>query len=326
MRAVIAALFAAILLPVAAVAKPPSEVEDAALRIGSVEEPPPGFKPVGRGMVKPIRLTGVMAPDWLIDSEKSGMPSYNCGTGGCYVEIWSQQPDGHYARIYANQMRARDLHRISGDERRWLEVDFHGTTCNLAGAEACPWGFEWQDDGFGGKFLGSSLRFIDGEIVRAGGFPQALDPLTQGDRAQMPAELLAVVDKDQAACAASGGKLGLEGLAGRLPDLNGDGVPDWAYDGLLTLCDYGEGEWPAGDRCAQLTCGTRLWVSRREGGTVAWAEVAKTPERPYALRLTKAGVTGVYQLDAPPGVSDDSLEACDTGTLARCVLTPLSVR
>lgn len=316
MKSAIAALFAASLLPAAAGAKPPAEVVEAAVRMGATDDPPPHYKPVGRGMIRSISLTGGKTPDWLIDGEKSGMPVRNCGTGGCNIEIWSQQPDGHYALAYSHYTRWYKFRPIPGGKRTWMEVDFHGSACGLAGYQDCPWGFEWQDDGFGGRFLGPSLRFIKGEIVRAGGFPQALDPLTQGDRKRLPPGLKAIVARDQAACASKGLNLQQEGLAGRLPDINGDGVPDWAYDGGFSTCAFTETKMPEGDPCAVLTCETRLWVSRRTGSDITWVEVEKDPHQAYALRLTAKGVVGVYRFD---------MAACDVSTLDRCALTPLSL-
>lgn len=315
--------------------KPPPEVVAAAEAITHLDNPPPGYVSVPAGMIRPVQVSPGARPDWLIDSEKAELAGW-CGTGGCLTEIWSAGRDGHYHRVFSDQIRARVFRWLPGRTATWLQVDYHGSACGKAGVEACPWAYEWRRDENGRGYLAASLRFIEQAEWRAGPMPQALDPLSEDDPARIPAAIRAVVERNAAACKARGRDMPLEGLVNRLPDLNGDGIDDWSHDGDALFCNApapdndSSGEAAAAlnnqDPCGYLECATLIFISRRQpDGTVAWQAVDKAPDAAYALKLTPHGVTGIVALSDRPGVKPDDAEACDTTTLANCVKTPISL-
>lgn len=325
-------------LPAHAVArtpKPPPEVVAAAEALTHLDDPPPGYVGVPRGMIRPVKLSPGPKPDWLIDGDKADGLAGLCGTGGCQSEIWSADKDGHYHRVFSDQVRLHVFHWLPGRKATWMEVDYHGSVCGFAGVQACPWAYEWRQDENGRGYLAASFRFVGKATWRAGPLPQALDPLTEADPALVPAAIRAIVDRNAAACTAHGRTLAREGLVNRLPDLNGDGIDDWAFDGDALVCnapvpdDDSSGEKAAAlnseDPCSYLDCASRIWVSRRGPSGVTWLPVAKAPDANYALRLTPHGVAAVVALADRPGVKPDDADACDISTLANCVKTPISL-
>jgi hypothetical protein len=331
--AAIAALPGAVL---ARAPKPPAEVVAAAQAMTHLDDPPPGYVDVPAGMIRPIKISPSAKPDWLIDGDKADGLAGLCGTGGCQSQIWVAGADGHYRRVFSDQVRVHVFRWLPGHKVTWLLVDYHGSVCGLAGVQACPWAYEWRQDENGRGYLGASVRFASKAVWRPGPLPQALDPLTEDDPALVPAVIRALVERNAAACKAHGRDMPREGLVNRLPDLNGDGIDDWAFDGDFLVCDApapdndSSGQAAAAlnseDPCGYLECATVIWLSHRmPDGKVEWQPVDKAPNTSYALKFTPHGVGGVIALSDRPGVKPDDADACDISTLANCVKTPISL-
>ncbi len=315
--------------------KPPAEVVAAAKEMTRLQNPPPGYVLVPAGMIRPVKVSPGPKPDWLIDGEKAELAGL-CGTGGCLTEIWSASTDGHYRRVFSDQVREHVFRWLPGHKATWLQVDYHGSLCGKAGVEACPWAYEWRKDADGRGYLGASTRFVAKTNWRAGPFPQALDPLSEDDPALIPPPIRALVDRNAAACKAHGRDLSLEGLVNRLPDLNGDGIDDWAYDGDFPVCNAltpdtdSSGEAAAAfngdDPCGDLSCVTQIWVSHRKlPGRVDWQAINIPADAAYALKFTPRGIAGIIALSDRPGVKPDAPDSCYTVTLANCVKTSISL-
>ncbi|EGF89933.1 hypothetical protein ABI_43570 [Asticcacaulis biprosthecium C19] len=286
-----------------------------------------------RGLLKKINVTPGKAPDWLINSEKTEYPAGWCGTGGCLIEIWSPGEDGTYVRTFRNQVRFYKFRRIPGKDFSWIETDFHGSACGLTGVEACPWGFEWRDDGLGKFALRASWRFTQKDIFRTGAAPQAIDSVLDTAPDTPPPPIAAVMAANTAACAAIGAKVSHDGAINRTPDLNGDGIDDWSYDGHWMNCyvpqsedveTTSEGTDPV-DYCPKLDCGVHIWISRREGAAVTWQSVDLNPARDYGIVYRVAAPIQLVELRDADGVDPDSDQSCDTFFLKQCVLAPISL-
>lgn len=280
------------------------------------------------GLLKRINLTPGPLPDYLIDTEKTEYPAAWCGTGGCLIEIWSPGADGRYVKIFHNQIRDRHFRHIPGTDHGWMEVDFHGYVCGQAGVVACPWGFEWRDDGLGKPALRASLRFLNENSIHAGAAPQALDPGDSPAVDSAPAPLQTLIAAQIATCADLKGSLSPEGMANRMPDLNGDGIDDWSYDGFYLSCDYADGtpaELEEFDFCTRLDCGRQVWVSRRDGDAVAWDQVPLDQSVTTALALHPGHPPTLIALVNRPGFKDDEDGACYTFLMEQCVEQPISL-
>lgn len=335
----------------AGVPTPPPEVLKAAQRLlidadpipqpGEIVKPRPDM-PDARavktwlklGYLRPVKLTPGPRPDWLIDTERAAdLGAYYCGTGGCLLQIWGQAGGG-YTKIFDNQVRAYHFRWIGRSGRTWMDADFHGSMCGQAGVVACPWGFEWRDDGLGRAGLLVSLRFARQPGLHPGPPPQGLDPMNDPDASGVPGEIRQLITNQETACQGWQGTYEPGGLVNRLPDLNGDGIDDWSYQGRLAYCNFprdpadssGKSTNPHADSdpCTVLDCENIVWLSRRDGTGVTWDRAPLDAHHAFALRYSRKGVV-LEQLDNLPGVTDDSPDACDTFTIETCAETPISL-
>ncbi|ESQ89278.1 hypothetical protein ABAC460_13370 [Asticcacaulis sp. AC460] len=288
------------------------------------------------GLLKKVNVTPAKAPDWMIDSEKTEYPAGWCGTGGCMIEVWSPDDNGHYVRTFRNQVRLFKVRRIPGKDFGWIETDFHGSACGLAGVEACPWGFEWRDDGLGKFAMRASWRFTKKDLVRTGVAPQAIDTVRDASPDTPPPPMAAVMAANTTACASVDAKVSHDGAINRTPDLNGDGIDDWSYDGYWMSCYISESatgdlvvatteDGTPVDYCPMLDCGAHIWVSLREGGSVTWQAVDLNPQRAYGIVYRVAAPVQLVELRDLDGVAPDSTESCDTFFIKQCVLVPISL-
>jgi len=273
------------------------------------------------GALKPIDISPAGEPDWLIDAEKLPSAGYWCGTGGCVVQIWSPDGHGHYAKVYDRNVRMFRFKSIPGKAYKWMEVDYHGSVCNGYGAQDCPWGHEWRDDGSGHAGLDYSLRFARKDVWRAAEPPEASDPLSNG--MAVPTEVTALLAAQNEACKSRGTSFVEEGYVSRVPDLNGDGVEDWSYNGIYAHCEPIDGQAAdaaSEDDCAQVDCGYRLWLSERQsGGSLAWRDAGLDGKQLYAYHFRDGLPTELYSINNP----DD--DACDIYSLAGCRVSLISL-
>ena len=71
------------------------------------ENRPPLVWSPPEGMLRPVEVNGDGAPDWLMDYEAAGQPSW-CGTGGCLMRLFVSTPDG-LRQVFATQAFSLDL-------------------------------------------------------------------------------------------------------------------------------------------------------------------------------------------------------------------------
>lgn len=281
-----------------------------------------------KGLLRKVNLTPGKAPDWLIDTEKSEYPAAWCGTGGCLVEIWSPGPDGDYLRIFRNQIRLYKVHRLAGKDHGWLETDFHGSACGQTGSVACPWGYEWRDDGLGRPALRAAWHKPRKPILHPGAPPVAIDALYDDRPDAIPAELGSALADIAAVCMKVGGVPDTGLAAVRTPDINADGIDDWMLDTRWLGCVWGEDDpdaRPDYDPCADRACGEQPWLSHRTGDTVLWTPIALAPDTLYAFDLRPDAATTLVALRDKPGAKADPDMSCLTMDLSQCVTVPISL-
>lgn len=179
-------------------------------------------------MFSRVDVNGDGIPDWRVDYEKAPNPSYFCGTGGCRQEVWVSEPGNSWARVMSVGVRQFKLSRRAGVTR--LDLDFHGSTCDGYGAQACPRSYLWNE---------RAKAFVetptpDGRTWLSGG-PVTLEPPNLDVEA--PLALMAAMERMQMQCAVNYGTFEA-GNVTRIPDLDGDGVRDWAVGGPYAACEY----------------------------------------------------------------------------------------
>lgn len=229
MRALAPFLIAAAVLTMGASAGPPAWLVDhvrAEINDGydpNDPEGPPLSQPSPR-MFKRVDINGDGIADWRVDYE--GEIGW-CGTGGCRMALWLGRPDGALTPVFDTQVREFRLKaRKTGAV---LDVDFHGSACGGAGVIPCPRRYVW--DSSLGAFMPAVNKKGDGFIA---GVPvPPMDLGLEDVPADIKAEALAMADL----CRQAGGQVDDSGYPlARLPDLNGDGAPDWALGSEFDPC------------------------------------------------------------------------------------------
>lgn len=199
------------------------------------QETPPHLTPP-RAMFRKVDVNRDGVPDWWIDYGKADNGSYFCGTGGCVQQVYVSRPDGRYALAFDTNVRWFKLGRRGGETV--LDLDFHGSTCGVAGVVECPRSYAWEPAR--SRFIERPTRKGDGWLIY--GPAQLIPP----DATAFPAEVKAQLARRQVQCAALGGDFAEDGSANDLPDLNGDGVRDWVVGPVYSYCELPEnnGEAP----------------------------------------------------------------------------------
>lgn len=268
MNRVVLGLAAALVLAGAVVAAPkvPDEVRravearhDAAMQDMVDPEFPDAVKIATPAAVfRRIDVNDDGVADWRADYGKAQNPSFFCGTGGCVQQIWVSRPGGGFRLAFDNTVRELTLTRAAGE--RVLDVDFHGTTCGGTGVEPCPRRYGWNEAE--GRFL--ERPGPNGASWLSGGPTPAREP----GAADIPAPVVAQVERRQGLCAVAGGAYPVEANAvNDLPDLNGDGVRDWVVGASYDYCDMGDGGR------ASPAMPVTILVSRPGGGfVVGWEQ------------------------------------------------------
>ncbi|MEI9906435.1 MAG: hypothetical protein WDN06_22945 [Asticcacaulis sp.] len=77
-------------------------------------------------------------------------------------------------------------------------------------------------------------------MLHPGPGPQAIDPILDPAGAGVPDVIMAAVDKQRKACLGWQGTFAEGGVVNRLPDINGDGIDDWSYNGVESSCNFDE--------------------------------------------------------------------------------------
>jgi len=269
LKRIVLGLAATLVLVGAVVAAPkvPDEVRlavearhDAALQDMIDPEFPDALKiATPSAMFHKIDINGDGVADWRADFSKAQNASFFCGTGGCLQQIWVSRPGGGYRLAFENTVRELTLKRTAGE--RVLDVDFHGTTCGGFGVDPCPRRYGWSED---------AGRFLERPDPRgAGWLAGGPTPAREPDAADIPAPVVAQVERRQGLCAVAGGTYPVEDNAlNDIPDLNGDGIRDWVVGSAYSACTMPETGGDSPD--LPLT----LLVSAPGGGfVVGWEKV-----------------------------------------------------
>ncbi|MFZ5689969.1 MAG: hypothetical protein ACOY5F_01805 [Pseudomonadota bacterium] len=97
-------------------------------------------------------VNGDGVPDYILDYEKfqcGGMASYFCGSAGCLTQVFASLPDGSYAKVWDENVRAMRFAKVKG--RPAMIVDLHGSACNKTGYLPCPKTLLWNGKTFASK-------------------------------------------------------------------------------------------------------------------------------------------------------------------------------
>lgn len=179
-------------------------------------------------MFSKLDVNGDGVPDWRVNFEKAPNPSFFCGTGGCRQEIWVSEPGGSWSRVMGVTVRLFKLTRRAGVAR--LDLDFHGSSCDGYGAQACPRSYLWDN---------TARAFVEttgpqGQTWLSGG-PRTLEaPNLESDA---PPAVHAALERMQEICRVNQGYFEPAGVT-RIPDIDGDGVRDWVVGSGYWSCDY----------------------------------------------------------------------------------------
>ena len=319
---------------------PPYEVMSAAYRLYFHDidtEPENKPKPkrhqtdkwVKSGVLRPIYLSNPKSPDWVIDVNREPS-SWLCGTGGCPLQIFVKDASGAYVKAYDTHVREWSL-KASKTRKPFLLVDFHGSNCGLSGVEACPFAFEWQA---GSGFI-ESARFTKTVVVRGGALPQAMDALKDMYAGKGPKALDDLIVRLHKLCTQQGAVLDVDSLVSRSPDMNGDGVREWAANFEYAHCSYPPPKDPdaapieRGDDCQFLACANHLYLSSKQAdGSVTWQD-HNLDLRDYGFEirpLAKSGAQFVpILLEPKSGHGPDSDDPCTYYDIKNCLIKPFTL-
>ncbi|MET0547437.1 MAG: hypothetical protein ABWZ40_14130 [Caulobacterales bacterium] len=224
--------------PVTALAqppKPPPEVVAAANAI-LMQDP---FHPPEKASPKLYRqvdVTGDGEKDWILDFMHAQSGTY-CGTGGCPLRIWVRDAQ---SGAWRQELEMRHFH-YSLPRGGGITIAVHGVHCGGSGADDCRLDYVWS---------ATDRRFIE-----RSGAPKSLlmivpaRPLRDDE---LPAALRDARADFALACTSKGGKPDTGGSVASIPDINGDGLRDWVFDGFAAFCDKdGDQIMPpcAGEEC-----------------------------------------------------------------------------
>jgi hypothetical protein len=199
---------------------------------------PPIVTEVPDGVLKPVDINHDGQTDWLIDWPES--PSV-CGTGGCLKSLYVSGPDG-FTRALDRQVLEFDIHSVADEVR--VEARVHHGECPTQEARGdwdCTYAWGWDE----------AARALIPRPTRAGvalmdgaGSPPVEIAEVDGRRsapANLPAEVAAQWVGAQVICEADWTETGYSvthPVISRLPDVDGDGIPDWSVV-QPSACDSG---------------------------------------------------------------------------------------
>jgi hypothetical protein len=189
---------------------------------------PPIVTEVPDGVIQPVDINHDGETDWLIDWPESVSV---CGTGGCLKSLYVSGRDG-FTRALDRQVLEFEIRKVGAETR--IEAMVHHGECPTQEAEGdwdCYYAWAWDE----------TARALIAQPTRAGvavmdgaGSPPV--ELTEVDGrlsqpANMPGEVAAQWVGAQVVCPADWTGSGIyvaHPTISRLPDVDGDGVPDWA--------------------------------------------------------------------------------------------------
>jgi hypothetical protein len=199
---------------------------------------PPIVNEVPDGIIRAVDINHDGETDWLIDWPESVSV---CGTGGCLKSLYVSGPDG-FTRALDRQVLEFDI-RTVGDETRIEAMVHHGEcpTREAKGDWDCfyAWGWDERARALIARPTRAGLAVMDG----AGSPPVEMVEIDgrMSQPADMPGDVAAQWVGAQVVCKADWTESGYSvrhPVISRLPDVDGDGVPDWAVV-QPSACDSG---------------------------------------------------------------------------------------
>jgi len=253
-----------------------------------IEDPtdrPPLVTEIPQGVLTPVDINADGRPDWLITWPESVA---FCGTGGCdrtlYIsnaatpgpdEVGADEVETGFTRAFDRQALDFSIAKV-GDEVR-IQATVHHALCPDDRTE-CVFAWAWDE---------AAQRLVqrpasDGRTVMLGaGAAPVDDDVPSASR--LPAVLEEVWTASKRICPASWEASGHEALYAdirSIPDVDGDGRPDWLV------------EAPGPCDSSRVLEPPQLWVSDGEGGAVlAWQ--AETGEVELDVGVVPAALTRI---------------------------------
>ncbi len=226
MRRLFLTLFAAFTLCAGAhAAEPPAPVLADARAILS-EDP---FNPdsrTGKGFYRNADVNGDGKKDWIIDFMQAQAQAY-CGTGGCPLRVWMYAPADQTWRL---ELALRHF-RYKLPRKGEIGVQVHHLYCKGDASKNCRLDYIWDV---------STKSFVQKPGKDGVAIPiHAPRPVSESEA---PAAIWMAQTAFSDACVTQGGKPDVDSSLVSIPDLNGDGVRDWAFDGMSAYCVAKEGD------------------------------------------------------------------------------------
>jgi hypothetical protein len=179
---------------------------------------------VRRGL-KPVDLNGDGRSDYRFDKQVLG--GGWCGTGGCWLQLWLDRAAAAPLKVFDGQVREIGFRTVRGE--RIVDLDLHGSACHTFGAHECPVSFRW--DRALGRLVETATRDGTGVVH--------FQPPIEGIDGTPPAAVAAAARAAVKACTRAGGNASDGPTPMTVPDVDGDGVRDWALPEFY--CDLPEG-------------------------------------------------------------------------------------
>ena len=225
MRRLFLMLIAVLSTAAAHAAEPPAPVLADAHAILSEDAFNPEFE-TGKGFYRNVDVNGDGKKDWVLDFMQAQAQAY-CGTGGCPLRVWVHGP--------ADQGWTLELamrHFRYTLPRKWeMAINVHHLYCEGDASKDCRLDYIWD---------AATKTFVQKPGKDSAALPiHAPRPVRQNEA---PAALWAAQAAFATACEQKGGKPDVEKSLVSVPDLNGDGVRDWVFDGTSAYCASKEGD------------------------------------------------------------------------------------
>lgn len=206
-------------------AEPPAPVVADARAILSENPFNPDFQ-TDKGFYRNVDVNGDGKKDWVLDFMNAQAQAY-CGTGGCPLRVWVFEPAD---QSWTLELAMRHF-RYTLPHKGEMNVDVHGIYCGGTGGDACRLDYIW--DVKAKAFVQKPGK--DGVALLI----YAPRPVNENEP---PSAVWALQAAFSTACVLKGGKPDVENSLVSVPDLNGDGVRDWVFDGTAAYCSTKEGD------------------------------------------------------------------------------------
>ena len=197
-----------------------------------------------KGLFRSADVNGDGVKDWIADFMQA-QSSYYCGTGGCPLRVWVFEPADQSWRLEVERQSLG--YSLPGRGR--IRLDVHGIYCGGTGGDACALLYAWD---------GASKTFQ--QIPTKDGAQVNIWPPRPVRDNEAPAAVWTQQAAFSTACVLKGGRPDVDQSLIRIPDINGDGVRDWVFDGNGAYCATPEGD-PIMPPCNDSECGLNVFVT-----------------------------------------------------------------